>query len=137
MIKATLLEIRSAEGAMRKISTMVTDIKSAYWLSRLIKKLDSEVADFEKMRMKLIEQYGKKDEKGGVQVTPENLPVFNEEFVKLLGIEVEIDMPLIKFELIKNLKLTADDVLALEKFVEDIGLALEKPEETKKEELTK
>jgi len=118
MIKVTLLEIKSAEQAMQKITSTPSDLKSAYWVSRLVKRLDSAVNDLEKGRVKLIDKYGKKDDKGGAQVPPESLTSFNEEYMKLLQTEVEIDMPVIKFDYIKNLKFSADDILVLEKFVE-------------------
>jgi len=131
MIKVTRLEIKSAENAMKKITGIPAEFKSAYWVSRLIKRLDSEMNTMEHARINLIDKYGKKDEKGGSQVPPENMAAFNEEYIKLLQVEVEIDMPLIKFDYIKNLRMSADDILVLEKFVEDIEKAMEAPAETK------
>ena len=124
MIKVTGLEIRSAEGAMRKITSNPSGLEKAYWVSRLIKRLDSITNDLEKSRIKLVDTYGVKNEKGGVQVPTEKMQEFNEAFIKLLQVEIEIDMPLITFEYIKNLKFSVDDLLVLEPFVEDIGKAL-------------
>ena len=96
-------------------------IKLSYAIGRNLKKIASEMEDLEKARMDLIKKYGVADEKGGMQVTQENMEVFNKEYIELIAQEVEIDIWKLSLSKLSDagVKISPAQVIALEDFIDD------------------
>lgn len=118
-MKITLGELQVAIEALNKIINVSLSIKVSYYLSKTIKVINEELSHLEKARIKLVEQYGTKNEKEEVRVTQENFPKFHEEFRQLLSEEVDINIKTIKLSEILDVKLSTMDILALGKLLED------------------
>lgn len=122
----TLGDFKAAERAIKKLSTISfgTDIKTAYWISRIVKKFTSVLKDIENGRIKLITELGVKDEKG-TSVPPENIEKFQKNWEDFLSTEIEFDIPLISLSALEKINPTPEDLLVLEKFTVDIANAIE------------
>lgn len=118
-MKITLGELKSAIEALNKIIAVPLSVKVSYYLSKTIKVINEELTHLEETRIKLVEKYGQKDEKGETSVTKENFPKFVEEFKQLLSEEVEINIKPIKLSEVLDVKLSALDILALGTLLED------------------
>ncbi len=112
-----LAEIQGAKQAFQKIMNADLPVRVAFRLSRMAKLIDEVYTQIEAQRMKLVEKYGAASDMG-VTVKPENIQVFQAEFNELLAKEaVNLEIEPIKLDLLEGLKLTALEMLALEKFI--------------------
>jgi len=121
-MKVKLGTIKGAQSGFIAIMQAQMPIKLAYAVSRNLKKIASEMEDVEKVRMDLIRKYGAPDEKsGGMQVTKENMEVFEKEYGDVLANEVELDLwklPLSKLS-DAGVRLTPTQIVTMEDFIED------------------
>jgi len=118
-MKITLGELKIAQEALNKVMVATLSAKVAYHLSKMIGKINEELTHLENSRRKIIEQYGEKNEKGDITVKKENTTKFYEDFQVLMKEETDIDINLIKLSEIQDIKLSATEVLALGKLLED------------------
>lgn len=88
-----LSQLVNSEEALVKLLETKLPVKKAYWLSRFVKKISPELQSFNDSKMKLFTELGEiqKDEKT-TKIKPENMAKFQDEMVKLLDIEVDIDV---------------------------------------------
>lgn len=129
-MKMTLAEIKSIEESLAKLFDKELNIKIAYKLSSLLKKLSGEVKLLEENRVKLVQKHGKKDEETQqVTVAPESAEAFYKEFSELMQIEVELDFEPIPLDAFGDITLSASDILKLEGKV--ISCPEEKPKKAK------
>ena len=108
-------------------------VKTSYWLARFLDKVGSEFKAMESARMKLVEQYAKKDKDGksvmkkdkdGKQLneydlTKANMEKFQTEFAELGKEEFEIDFKPIKVEQLGDIKLKPIVLVQLGKIIEE------------------
>ena len=66
-------------------------IKPGYWIGKVLRKADAEIAEYDSRRVKLWETVGaKKNEKtGNFEPTAEQVVEFNKQHEELLSIEIE------------------------------------------------
>lgn len=114
-MKVKLSDIFNANQSLVKIANAATNIKSAYWISKLLKKIDVEMNAIEKARVKMVEKYGVKNDKDGFNVPQEKVADFQKEFSEFLETEVEINIPILKVNLLGE-TITPGDIIRLEKF---------------------
>lgn len=127
MIKVTLKDILDSQEVMRTLSNKQLQGRAAFKVARLLKKLENELATFNETRIKLIENYAKKDEEGKYitnekneyQFDENNANKFVEEFNKLLLEEIEIDANPILINEIENIDFTPTEMVALEPFIKE------------------
>lgn len=113
-----MLDIKNAENALRKLVKADLPIKIAFELSNVVDDIDSELSKLESFRVKLIKKHGKPTEDGGIDVIKENIPMFNDEFVELMNVDVDIKINPVDidvFEKIDNLKFSVQELKALQK----------------------
>jgi hypothetical protein len=118
-MKITLGELKAAISGLNKIVVATLSIKVSYRLSKMITIINNELAHEEQLRQKLVTQYGEKDDKGNIQVKKENATKFYEDYRKLLEEEVKLNIQSIKLSEIQDVKISAMDILALGKLLED------------------
>lgn len=108
-------------------------VKTAYWLARFLDKVTIEYKAMEKVRIKLIEKYAKKDKDGkpmmkevkkGEQpkeydLTDDNMKKFQDEFAELGKEEFEIDFKPIKVEQLGDIKIKPIVLVQLGKIIEE------------------
>jgi hypothetical protein len=117
-------DLKNVETVLKKVVNTALPIKIAYLLSKCLPKMDQELTILEKMRIKLVNQYGVKGDGDQITVTKEKLPAFLKEYNGLLDVDVDIEMPSISIDVLEkaNVKLTPIEVESLVK----IGLIDEK-----------
>ena len=98
-MKLKLYDIVTAEGAIQELGKLKLPAKLGYKVAKNIRHINSELAEYNKMKNSLIlEKYGVSDEKGNYQVTKENVPGFVKEVNELLETEVEIEIAPIELD---------------------------------------
>jgi len=109
-MKFTLNEVRQMQPGLDVILAKELPVKTSYWLARFLDKVRSEIGSTEKIRVKLIDKYAKKDKDGKFifkkdekgkdlqeyDFTKENYIKFVKEYDELSNIEMEIDFKPIK-----------------------------------------
>ena len=131
-MKVTLNELRSYNAGLNTIMARELPPETANWFKRLMKRFVSELQAHDRMRIKLIQKYAKKDEDGNpmmkrgkkgkrtneYDLTKENLVKTGVEWDKIT--QREIDIP---FEplAVKRLgeTITADILYQLGKLIEE------------------
>lgn len=96
-------------------------VKTSFALSRLVKKLSSELQTFEDERQKLIEKYEGKISEDGSQYTftPENMKEFSKEVSDLLACEIDVAFEPLTLESFGNVDLTPNDLLMIAPLMKD------------------
>jgi hypothetical protein len=118
-MKITVGELKIAIEALHKLITVPLPIKVSYYLSKTVKVIGEELSHLENARIKLVEKYGEKNEKGETNVILDNYPKFYEELRQILAEEVDINIRPIKLSDIIDVKLSTIDILALGQLLED------------------
>jgi len=125
-MKVKLLDLWSARFAFIKIfNSQFDDAKLSYILSKIAKKINSELEDIDKERLKIVEKYADKDERGKNKITSDNRillkdnEAFNKEWLDFLETEIELDVWLIPWKAIEIVKPIPNEMIALEKFMEE------------------
>jgi hypothetical protein len=118
-MKLKLSDIFQSKDSLVKLANSDLPIKTAYNLSKLVKKLNEEYQNLEDFRVELVRKHGNLEE-GNYRV-PQNGEQFDnfiKEYNDFMQTEIEIDVPEIEvpIEDIK-IKLTPMDVINIEKFV--------------------
>ena len=116
-MKLTLGELLNGKPALEKLVNLEISIKAAYKLSRIIRKLNEELQNFEEQRQKLVNQYGEPQENGNVIVTQENMEAFAKELNDLASLEIELDFEPVSLEELGDVKMKAAELMLIEKFV--------------------
>ena len=127
MITVKLQDIMESQEVMRTLSNKQLRGRTAFKVARLLKKLEAELTTFNETRVKIIEQYAKKDENGEFitnekneyQFDPEQANKFVEEINKLLSEEIQVDANPILLSEIEDLDFSPAEIVALEPFMEE------------------
>ena len=128
MINITLEQLLNSAEALKKLSMQSLKARPAYMTAKLIKAADTEISNFNEIRMNLIKKYGEKDASGelildenqNVRIYPDKLNDFNNEINELLKTNVEINTNKILLTDIEEIKFTPNEIAQLEEFI-DIG----------------
>jgi hypothetical protein len=115
-------ELKEIVNGLNQIMGEKLPVKTAWAFTKLAKTIQSEVKAYEENRMKLIETYGKKDDKGKIilennQYAIEDKEAFGKEFFELGNIEIEINFTPVSLGDLGDIKLSPVSIMALEKFV--------------------
>ena len=117
-MKFKLIEIRSLEGSLVKLTNKELPVRVAYRLSRVLKRVTEELSSIENYRVKLVKKYSKgEDEKGIFEVAKGEEEKFGKEFSELLMEEIDIDFEPILLSDLGDICLTPIDLIRLEKII--------------------
>lgn len=119
-MRVTLGQIKIAESALMNLSNQALPIQTSYKISRVIKQVVSEIADLEKHRIILVEQYGTQDvDTTTITVAPENIREFTEAIRPLLETEINLNFDKMSIKDIPDTVLISSaDIIALEPFID-------------------
>lgn len=140
-MKIKLKKLWNAGPAFLKIfNSQYEDIKTTYRLSKIAKKINPELEEIEKTRIKLFKKYLVENENGQIKLgnkkynfkSKDSEDKFVNEFNELLEDEIEIETIEIQLEHITEAKLKPNEINMLNEVVEFI----ESPEEEVKKMLT-
>jgi uncharacterized Zn finger protein len=129
MSKITLKNTVFANGfvnALQRLLDADLEIDQSYALSKFARQFREKQGVYNEARQKLIDKYGTKDDDGKLveengQVQVEDVESFQKEFQKLLEVEEEYEMDKLHIEDLQSLdiRLSANDILLLDKILED------------------
>lgn len=127
MIRVSLNNILNSTETFSQIMQQSFKGSIAFKVARLARELNKEMETFNAERQKLLEQYCEKDENGelkvlengNVQVIPEKLQEFNQEFTNLLETDVEINADKLPISCMDEFEVSPQQMLDLEVFFED------------------
>jgi len=91
-MKLYLRQLVSARESLQQFGGEKLPVKLAYRIQRNLRKINNELQDFEEARLELVRKYGKQNEKGFMEVVPENMEAFNADLKTLLDEEVDVDI---------------------------------------------
>lgn len=109
-IKLSNEKLLNTTGALQYLNNTKLPVKLAYAIRKNIQKINNEIKFYEEERQKLINLYGEKDKEGNLKVDKNNnIPIkkefleeWNREISELLSIENEIDIHMIKLDVLLN-----------------------------------
>lgn len=127
MIKVNLNDILNASETFNAIMQQSFKGSLAFKIARLARELSKEMETFNAERQKLLQKYCVKDENGElktndngtVQVEPDKINEFNEEFSSLLETEVEINAEKLSMDSLDSFDITPQQMISIEKFFEE------------------
>lgn len=115
-----LKEIVSAVPALGKLTAANLRLKTAYELKKTADILQKEVDFFEQERRKIVEKYGTAQEDGAVLIPAEQRAQADEEYARLLSMEVQPDFSRLQISVSEDAKLSVNDLAALAPFADFI-----------------
>ena len=115
-----LKEIVSAVPALSKLASANLRLKTAYELKKTADILQKEVDFFEQERRKIVEKYGAVREDGAVLIPAEQRAQADEEYARLLSMEVQPDFSRLQISVSEDAKLSVNDLAALAPFADFI-----------------
>ena len=115
-----LKEIVSAVPALGKLAAANLRLKTAYELKKTADILQKEVDFFEQERRKIAEKYGTVQEDGAVLIPAEQRTQADEEYARLLSMEVQPDFSRLQISISEDAKLSVNDLAALAPFADFI-----------------
>ena len=115
-----LKEIISAIPAFGKLVSANLRLKTAYELKKTADILQKEVDFFEQERRKIAEKYGTVREDGAVLIPAEQRTQADEEYARLLSMEVQPDFSRLQISISEDAKLSVNDLAALAPFADFI-----------------
>lgn len=114
-----MIELVNASPALRKLATQDLNIRTAYEISRLIKKLDEHLEFHDQKFNELLTKHCEVKEEHWYPKTLEDGKQFQAEREKLLELTVELAVfRKITIPAGEKISLSAVDIMALENFIE-------------------
>lgn len=112
--------------SVEKLARQPVKLPVAYKLKAILKRINEEYAKFEESRKEVIHKYGEKAEDGslvvssdgGVNISPENVALFNKEIHELVGAEVDCGQVKLS-DLGDEITLTTEDLMYLESIIDE------------------
>lgn len=118
-MKLKLSDIFQSKDSLVKLANSDLNIKTAYNLSKLVKKLNEEYQSLEDFRVELVRKHGNLEE-GNYRVPQngEQFENFVKEYNEFMQTEIEVDIAEIEIPMEDiKIKLTPLDIINIEKFV--------------------
>ena len=92
--------------------------KSVYWIARNVKRLEPEYVPAESARIALIKEFGE-EKNGQISVMPDKLSEFMAKWSEVTSVESDVTPFRIKISALEGVNMTPQQMLTLEKFVEE------------------
>ena len=127
MIKVNINTLIIIKPILQELANIKMPAKQSFKILHILKAADAEYAFIEKVQQKMILDYGKKDSNGdpilnlenhSYIIAEEHYATFEKEMSELLATEIELDCGKIDIELLDNINLSPNQLLAIEPFIE-------------------
>ena len=135
-MQVKLFEIKGIEDGLKKIADTDLNVKVAYKIAKVLKKIAEESGTIEETRAKLVSKYGTHIQKDGqpvCEVDEDKKQDFFKEYGDLLNEEIELDIKPLSLSDLGDIKLSPVDMIKLEKIVKEEKCCGEKGKCEKKE----
>lgn len=117
MTKIILEKIHNANMGLHKLVALDTDFLLARALAKLIQAFETDIKLIDKKRQEIFAAYCEDDEDGKKVIPEAKFEAFSNAIKEFLATEVELDFQPIDEELIKKIKLSAREYIALSPFL--------------------
>lgn len=125
MIKLTLTDVINVISVLKEVSNKNFPGSTTFKIARLMRELSKESLLFEEQRMKIVKEYGEKDEKGElilqpdgtVKVPPEKIDECNDKLTALFNTEIRINAEKLQEESFNDVEITPAQALLLEPII--------------------
>ena len=117
-MKLTAGELFNAYVAAQALSKEKLPLKGAYWLNRILRKLEPEYLAVSTQRNALIKKHGEEKD-GNFQVTGAGMAAFIDDIEQVFSIEIEVDCPTVKLDLLGDTEIDGGLLVPLDKFIEE------------------
>lgn len=121
----TIYEIISANPVFTKILQHEFTAKQSFMISRVLRALNAETEAFNKTREEVLRKYAEYDasgeiviDSGSVKIRDGEMKNFQKEINELLYANLEVDIKPIAAEWLDDVKLTPQETLILEPFIQ-------------------
>ena len=119
-MQTTLQTLLDAQPAIQHLLEQKLPVKAAYRLQKALRKILTEIRDFEMVRAKMIHEYAGVAEDQPAKVPEEKIGDFTREIGVLLQEEVELEgVVKVKLEELEGCTLSVADVMGLEFLIEE------------------
>lgn len=116
-LKVKVSSLVSAREALTELATYKLPVKGAYWVARLIKKIEPEWQVVEDKRMALVKEFGNEDDKGNLSVPNERLKDFMDKWTPILEEEIEFEAIKLTLEHFGNVDISPAIMVRIEEFM--------------------
>lgn len=113
----TLQDVFNAVPVAQKVSNMQLPVKTAYRLSKLLKKIHAEYKAIEEKRMALFKKWGVENADKTYTVPKEKADEFHKEMDELLASPSDIQFQPVTVAMFEGTNLTASDIINLGPFI--------------------
>lgn len=114
-----LSTIVNAVPALQKLAATNLSPRTLYWISKLMAKIDCELAFFNAEKEKIArELLGKEVEKGKWEIPAENREALDRRMADLLDIDIDDDFKVAKIPTTEPITMSYNDLRTLEGLVE-------------------
>lgn len=117
-IKVTLEDLLKSQQALQSLANQPMPARHAFRLSKILKQVAKELETLNETRLKLCEEYGKKNKAGSFEFSKANEAKINAEFEDLIKTEVVLRGELLDLDGLPGLTITASSVVLLTWLVE-------------------
>lgn len=117
-ITVTLAELLASQQALQSLANERMPARHAFKLSKILKSVTKELDACNEARLKMCDQYGKKQEDGSYKFSKSNETLVNAEFADLIKTEVTIRGELLDLDGLPGLTISAASVILLGWLVE-------------------
>lgn len=115
-MKIKYIEILKANEPLSVLAKEKVSMKEAIGIARLIKSLRDEFSIYQEKEKELIDQYCQPSENGRyIYKDEESAKMFNEGYNELL--EYEVDLAIEPVKIISDIKIDAESIINMEKFI--------------------
>lgn len=115
-MKVKYNEILNANEPLAIISREKVSVKEAVGIARIIKILREELSIYQEKQRELLDKYGEIVEDGRFKFNnEESAEMFNKDYAELIDFEVEL--PIEPVNLVSDIKISAESIIAVEKFI--------------------
>ena len=92
--------------------------KAAYWIARMLKRLEPEYVPAENTRIALIKEFGEEKD-GQVSVTATHLQEFAAKWSEVSSVESDLVPIKVNISTLEGVNMTPQQMLVIERFVEE------------------
>ena len=126
MIETTVSSLITIKPVLQQLANTEMPARDSFTVLRLLKIIDKEYETIEATQRKMLETHGERDESGnfmpdgygGVIIKSDNTKAFADEMDQLLKTKVALEATPLKLEMLDKLKLTPNQLLKMEEFIE-------------------
>lgn len=126
MIETTVSSLITIKPVLQQLANTEMPARDSFTVLRLLKIIDKEYETIEATQRKMLETHGERDESGnfmpdgygGVIIKSDSTKAFADEMEQLLKTKVALEATPLKLEMLDKLKLTPNQLLKMEEFIE-------------------